>query len=165
MIGGTYRKKTEEEELYAVKVLGKKENEWNLNIDDNGLLSVQGLGCGFLKLSKRCVKMLYETEKKFYTSEKGTIKNICDCVVNEDNQFVSEDIIMGFKWTSLGEKVYLDTNINLVHVGHKAFTGNVNQWIKDWKIKLNQEIASQSGSLSKYFEQKKEDSDDTFKVL
>ncbi len=176
MIGGTYRKKTDEEELYAVKVLDEKTTKWNLNIKEDGLLEVQGLGCGFLKLSKRCVKSLFENEKKYYTSEKGIIKNICDCVINNDNNFVSEDITMGFKWTSLGEKVYLDTNINLIHVGQKAYSGDVAKWINNWKIKLESESSDpnheNSNNLSKYFEEKSnnknlnsEDEDDTFKVL
>lgn len=176
MIGGTYRKKTEEEELYAVKVLEENDLKWNLNIAKDGLLEVQGLGCGFLKLSKRCVKLLFETEKKYYTNGENIIKNICDCVINEDNNFVSEDIIMGFKWNALGEKVYLDTNINLVHVGQKAYSGDVAKWINNWKSKLNYQdshVNSESpNKLSKYFEKDSnnngltEDSeDDTFKVL
>lgn len=173
MIGATYRKKTEEEELYAVKVLGDKESDWNLNISNDGLLEVQGLGCGFLKLSNRCVKILFESEKRYYTNEKGIIKNICDCIINENNNFVSEDITIGFKWTNLGEKLYLDTTIDLVHVGYKAYKGNVAKWINDWKIKLeNRDKNSQSQSsekLAKYFDddpQTNNDSDDdTFKVL
>ena len=172
MIGGTYRKKTEEEELYAVKVLGDKELEWNLNISDDGLLEVQGLGCGFLKLSKKCVKMLFESEKKYYTNEKGIVKNICDCVINEDNNFVSEDITIGFKWTKLGEKLYLDTNIKLIHVGHKAYTGNVNEWLRNWKVKLESKSENKNESLEKlseYFDKDVDknidDDDDTFKVL
>lgn len=168
MIGATYRKKTDEEELYAVKVIGNKESEWNLNISDDGLLEVQGLGCGFLKLSKKCVRMLFESENKYYISEKGIIKNICDCTVNENNHFISEDIIIGFKWTKLGEKLYLDTNIKLTHVGQKAYTGDVNDWLKNWKIKLQSETEKNNiqseEKLSKYFD-KDVDDDDTFKVL
>lgn len=168
MIGATYRKKTDEEELYAVKVTGNTESDWNLDISKDGLLEVQGLGCGFLKLSKRCVKLLFENEKKYYKNEKGIIKNICDCVVNEDNNFVSEDITIGFKWTKLGEKLYLDTNIKLIHVGHKAYTGDVAEWLNNWKIKIQSKLERNNNKpqekLSKYFD-KNSDEDDTFKVL
>jgi hypothetical protein len=170
MIGGTYRKKTDEEELYAFKALEKDEN-FDLNIMNDGLLEVQGLGCGFLKLSKRCIKLLFESEKKYYNSEKGIVKNICDCIVNKNNNFVSEDITMGFKWTDLGGKLYLDTTIKLTHVGNKAYTGDVAEWLNNWKIKLqsNKNNARSSEELSKYFDQdlqnQNNEEDDTFKVL
>jgi hypothetical protein len=139
---------------------------------NDGLLEVQGLGCGFLKLSKRCVKLLYENEKKHYNCDKGIVKNICECTVNENDDFVSEDIIIGFKWTNLGEKLYLDTTIKLTHVGNKTYTGNVAEWLNNWKKRLqpneNKDLFSEK--LLKYFDQnslenKKIDEDDTFKVL
>lgn len=171
MIGGTYRKKTDEEELYAFKALENNIN-FNLNIQDDGLLEVQGLGCGFLKLSKRCIKLLFENEKEYYNGEKGAIKNVCDCVINKNNDFVSEDIILGFKWTDLGEKLYLDTTIKLVHVGNKAYSGDVFDWINNWKTKLqpNKNNDESSEKLSKYFENNQknkqiDEDDDTFKVL
>lgn len=155
MIGGTYRKKTEEEELYAFKVLGHNSLNWNLNYDENGLLEVMGLGCGFLKLSKRCYNKLWDSEKKFYLENNEPIKNICDCVVTDNNNFISEDITMCMKWLSLGEKCYLDTNISLSHTGSKEYNGNVKKWLDDWKIKLDinnqQENKAQPINLEKYF--------------
>ena len=176
MIGGTYRKKNDDEELYAFKALGENASNFNIVPDSNGILEVNGLGCGFLKLSKNCVKKLFENENEFYVSEKeGTrelTKNICACTINANNHFVSEDIIMGFKWQQMGGKVYLDTNIDLVHVGNKSYTGDVRKWLADWKTKFeNQGVVQQPTKnevLSKYFVaptiQQTVD-DDMFKVL
>ena len=61
---------------------------------------------------------------------------------------------------------YLDTNIKLIHVGHKAYTGDVAEWLKNWKIKLENgktEIQPED-KLAKYFD-KDVDEDDDFKVL
>jgi hypothetical protein len=184
MIGGAYRKKTDNEELYAFKALEKcfDKNSYDLSPDHMGILEVYGLGCGFLKLSKKCVTELWENEKEFYFEkvDNGTdpndeiIKNVCACIINEDNFFVSEDIILGRKWRKLGNKLYLDTNINCSHVGYKQFDGNVRKWIDDWRIKLMNPNDSES-TLSKYFDNSKSDSgqeknqdfidEDPFKVL
>jgi len=180
MIGGTYRKKTDNEILYAFKALGNDSKSYHITPDENGLLEVYGLGCGFLKLSKKCVRMLFENEPNYYTDgdESNTpriTKNICECFINENNHFVSEDIIIGHKWMKLGGKVYLDTNINLLHSGNKEYSGNVQQWLYDWKIKLGQindkHVVNES-LLKSYFQtvDSKNDNktnvdDDMFKVL
>lgn len=182
MIGGTYRKKTDNEELYAFKALGETSDNFNIVPDQDGLLEVAGLGCGFLKISKQCVKILFESEPKYYTdrdsSDEGPriTKGICDCVINSNNHFVSEDIIIGYKWMQLGGKVYLDTNIDLTHVGSKEYTGSVKKWLGEWKNKFNQQKLKQdvatkpsSGLFTKYFTnetpQKTDGEDDVFKVL
>jgi len=176
MIGGTYRKKNDDEELYAFKALGENSSNFNIVPDQNGLLAVNGLGCGFLKLSKKCVTSLFENETEYYTSEKEGVneitKNICACTINKEQHFVSEDIIMGFKWQQLGGAVYLDTTIDLVHIGSKAYTGDVRNWLNDWKIKFDNEKRNIDGKtelLSKYFtpptQSTNDVDDDTFKVL
>jgi len=138
MIGGAYRKKTDQEELYAFKALEKKfdKNNYDLMPDSNGILEVYGLGCGFMKLSKKCVKE-------------------------------------GRKWRELGNKLYLDTNINCTHIGYKQYDGDVKPWLEKWRsILMN---SDENVDLKKYFQQPKQgssenndvnaDDDDTFKVL
>lgn len=170
MIGGTYRKKTDNEELYAFKSLGENKDTFNIVPDSNGILEVSGLGCGFLKISKNCVTKMVESEKNFYSGEtdnNGNIKitkNICECVINTNNYFVSEDIILGYKWQQLGGKVYLDTTINLVHVGVKEYKGNVNQWLQNWKLKFdNESLTHTPTEITNYY--KPDINDETFKVL
>jgi hypothetical protein len=79
---------------------------------------------------------------------------------------------MGFKWQQMGGKVYLDTNIDLVHVGNKAYTGDVRKWLADWKTKFeNQGVVQQPTKnevLAKYFTSpvpQQTVDDDMFKVL
>ena len=160
MIGGGYRKKHDNEELYTFKVKGDTEDTFEIVPDDNGLLEVNGLGCGFLKLTRNCFSKLFENEIKSYTDDVTVTKMICDCVVNEQGHFISEDILLGFKWQNLGGKVYVDTNIDLIHVGNKEYKGSVKQWLKGWQVKFEK---TKEENLSKYF--KKSQPDDDFKVL
>ena len=160
MIGGGYRKKRDDEELYTFKVKENIKDEYEIIPDKDGLLEVNGLGCGFLKITKNCFKKLFENETKFYNDDEMITKMICDCVVNHEGHFVSEDIILGFKWQNLGGKVYVDTNIDLIHVGSKEYIGGVKRWLEEWQIKFGK---SNEEDLSKYF--KEASIDDDFKVL
>jgi len=168
MIGGGYRKKQDQEELYTFKVKGDTDETFEITPDSDGLLEVNGLGCGFMKLSKKCVNQLFETEPNYYTDGVQSVtKIICDCVVNDQKHFISEDIVLGFKWQNLGGKVYVDTNVELIHSGNKLYTGNVNKWLADWRekfVKQKQPTEITSEHLSKYFTQTKS-VDDIFKVL
>ena len=167
MIGGGYRKKQDAEELYTFKVKGDTEETFEITPDSDGLLEVNGLGCGFLKISSNCFKQLFESEPNYYTGNDGITKIISDCVVNDQKHFISEDIVLGFKWQQLGGKVYVDTNIELIHSGNKHYTGNVNTWLTNWRNKFDQQKQSKeitSEYLSKYFTQTKTE-DDFFKVL
>lgn len=148
MIGGGYRKKHDDEELYTFKVKGDTEETFEIVPDKDGILEVNGLGCGFLKISRNCFVKLFESENKSYTDGTTLTKMICDCIVNQDNHFVSEDIVLGFKWQKLGGKVYVDTNIDLVHVGNKAYEGSVKKWLEDWQVKLGR---TKPNLLNDYF--------------
>jgi hypothetical protein len=168
MIGGGYRKKQDEEELYTFKVKGDTDNTFEITPDNDGLLEVNGLGCGFLKLSKKCVDQLFENEPNYYVDCADDVtKIICDCVVNDQKHFISEDVVLGFKWQNLGGEVYVDTNIELIHSGNKHYTGNVNKWLANWRNKFaeQKQISKMTPEyLSKYFAQENKE-DDMFKVL
>ncbi len=131
LVGGTYRKKSLENEIYVLKV----KNE-NINIQNNGLLEVEGLGTGFLKMSKRCINKLYENAKVYSEDDaKKNKKMIFNVEIGKDGNFIGEDIFMCNLWKSLGEKLYLDTTITVGHIGDINFLGNFEKWISKNNIK------------------------------
>lgn len=140
MIGGAYRKKHDEEELYTFKVLRDENENLNLLPDKNGILEVLGFGCGFMKLSKKCVEALFDSEKNFYYLEAfdglKLIKNVFSCSVTDGNYLISEDITAGVKWRAIGGKAYIDTKIKLSHSGNKNYIGDVGKWLTDWDLKI-----------------------------
>jgi hypothetical protein len=169
MVGATYRKKIESEELYAFKCL-EKNGKFHITPDANGMLEVAGLGCGFLKLSRKAVKTLFEEESNLYhdasdpSNQKLITKSICECVLakqGDNTFFISEDIVMCMKWRNLGGKVWLDTNINCSHTGPKSFDSNLQSWLKEWEKKLS--INKPSIHLDKFIN--KFDSDKDFKLI
>lgn len=128
VVGGTYPKKNERGE-WPVKVVGDK-----IPIDpETKLLEVDALGTGFLRMSKKALQAIWETESKEYTGVHGAAKWICD-VSCENGEVVGEDIILCHKLQAAGFKIYLDPAMCCGHVGMKMYQGNFVQWLADNRV-------------------------------
>jgi glycosyltransferase involved in cell wall biosynthesis len=120
VIGGTYRKKTDDAELYTVKTN-------NLESKD-GLIKVDGLGMGFVKMSKKAVQALWDASQP-YQNEGRESRMICDIQI-VDGQLVSEDNVVTRKLADLGFDIWLDPRMTCCHIGTKKFYGNFEDFAK-----------------------------------
>ena len=127
VIGGTYRKKTDDAELYTVKTK-------SLEADD-GLVKVDGLGTGFIRLSKKAFTALWESGTP-YTNEGKEGRWVFDVKI-VDGQLVSEDNVMCAKLQELGFDVWLDPHMTCCHIGTKKFYGN----FEDFAQRLTAKVA------------------------
>jgi len=123
VIGGSLIKKTEKEG-YTVKLVDKKLKY----SEDKKLIEVDGVGTGFMKVSRFALEKLWEMSEE-YTSEGEKHRMVFDIKV-EDGDLISEDYIMCNKWKSLGYKVWLDPTVTCNHIGIKKFKGNFQNFIK-----------------------------------
>ena len=123
IVGGALIKKSDKEG-YTVK-LTDKDLKWS---EDKKLIQVDGVGTGFMKISRFALEKLWEISDP-YMSEGEEHRMICDIKV-ENGDLISEDYILGNKWKSLGYKVWLDPTITLNHIGTKKFKGNFNKFIE-----------------------------------
>lgn len=123
IVGAALVKKDDKKEGYTVKLLNKK-----LNCSEDGeLIEVDGLGTGFMRLTKFAVQKLWNISEVYY-SEGEEHRMICDIkVVNGD--LISEDYIIANKWRSLGYKVWLDTSFTINHIGYKKYQGDFKNFI------------------------------------
>ena len=120
VIGGTYRKKTDEAELYTVKTKDLTAIDW--------LIKVDGLGMGFLKMSKKAVQALWDASQP-YQNEGREGRMICDIQI-VDGQLVSEDNVVTRKLADLGFDIWLDPRMTCCHIGTKKFYGNFEDFAK-----------------------------------
>jgi len=120
VIGGTYRKKTDDAELYTVKTK-------DLTATD-GLIKVDGLGMGFVKMSKKAVQALWDVSQP-YQNEGREGRMICDIQI-VDGQLVSEDNVVTRKLADLGFDIWLDPRMTCCHIGTKKFYGNFEDFAK-----------------------------------
>lgn len=123
VVGGSLIKKTEKEG-YTVKLINKKLKY----SEDKKLIEVDGVGTGFMKVSRFALEKLWEISED-YTSEGEKHRMVFDIKV-EDGDLISEDYIMCNKWKSLGYKVWLDPTVTCNHIGIKKFKGNFQNFIK-----------------------------------
>lgn len=115
VVGGTYRKKTDDQELYTVKTK-------DLTVHPNGLIKLEGIGTGFVKLSRKAFKALWDASPE-YVNEGKIGRMICDVQII-DGQLISEDNVMCNKLLSLGFDIWLDPKMTCDHIGNKKFCGN-----------------------------------------
>lgn len=137
VVGGTYPKKSSIEE-YVVRQLQKKP------IDPNtGLLEVNGLGTGFVKLSKLAMQYLWDSSEMYIDPKDGKERRMIFDVVIKNQSLHSEDIYMFDKLIEGGFKVWLDPSITCNHSGPKKFTGDFKSWYDRTNILPLQQIKKQ----------------------
>lgn len=115
VVGGTYRKKTDTAEVYVGKAT-------SLAVCDNGLIQVDGLGTGFVKLSRKAFMALWDSSPE-YRNEGRVRRMVCDVAVI-DGELYSEDTVMFRKLNELGFECWLDPKMTCTHVGTKKFAGD-----------------------------------------
>ena len=122
-VGAAYRKKTDEQEVYTVRL-----SQLPPPVDEKtGLWKVDGIGTGFLRLSRKALTALWNASEE-YENEGRKCRWIFDvCVVNR--QLVSEDNIMCLKLKELGFPVLLDPSFTPTHIGTKKFRGDFAAYI------------------------------------
>ena len=114
VIGGTYRKKTDDAEMYVVKTQ---------NLETEGdLIKVDGLGTGFVKLSRKAFLDLWFNSQP-YLNEGREGRMVCDIQI-VDGQLCSEDVVLFQKLSKLEYDVWLCPWMTCVHIGTKKFYGN-----------------------------------------
>ena len=122
VVGGVYPKKTDEPQfpVHALKD--------GMKLEENGLIEVNGLPTGFLKISRDALKKVWDASTESQ-NEGRTCRMVFDIQV-QDGQLVSEDIVFCRKWQDLGGKVFVDPTMTCNHVGTKKYTGNFMEYIK-----------------------------------
>lgn len=123
IVGAALIKKADTEG-YTVKLLDKQ-LKWS---NDKKIIEVDGVGTGFMKVSKFALQKLWEVSSA-YTSEGQEHRMICDIRV-ENGDLISEDYIVCKKWQDLGYKVWLDPTITINHIGIKKYKGDFQSFIK-----------------------------------
>ncbi len=124
VVGGTCRKKTDDAEIYVAKTQ-------DLTYHKNGLIKCEGLGTGFVKLSRKAFMAVWEASPE-YQNEGKTRRMVCDVqVVN--GQLYSEDTVLFKKLRDAGFDCWLNPSMTCAHIGTKKFCGNMSAFLETLK--------------------------------
>jgi len=125
VVGGVYRKKIDDAELYAVRLSEPLEGD-----SRTGLMKVTGLATGFLRLSRKACLALWESSEPYTNGMLPNEKMIFDLKI-ENGELFSEDYVMSQKLIKLGFELWIDPRMCCVHIGPKSFVGHFIKWLED----------------------------------
>lgn len=137
--GGVYRAKTQALQ-YFVRYC---EDRPMLMADPaTGLLEVEGLPAGFLKLTRACVLRMVEAHADLWFYDRyapnARAWALFDFHLDKENHhYWGEDFIFCNRWRALGGKIWIDPDLTLKHVGKSnkegqapVFIGNLGHWLR-----------------------------------
>lgn len=100
----------------------------------NGLLQVDGVPAGFMRVSRVMLEKMVEQypDSEFYVE---TAPNQRAWALFADYRIgkhkMGEDYAFCRRWTDMGGKVWIDPEIKMGHVGYKTFHGHLGHWLKN----------------------------------
>lgn len=123
-VGGAVRKKSDVE-TYNVKAASSA-----IPIDpETGLMEVEGLGTGFIRLSRRAMLALWERSEE-YCDDYGKRNRWMFDVRPVNGRLVGEDIFVSMKLRDAGISIFLDPTITCSHIGSKKWDGDFSAWLE-----------------------------------
>jgi hypothetical protein len=121
--------KRSEQEAYNVRSIGGSPQ---IPVDPaTGLLVIDAVGTGFLRMSRKAVDALWDASVPYTVSgrENEPLRWIFD-VRPVDGLLISEDTLVCFKLRDLGFKIYLDPTMTCSHIGPKKWSGDFAKWLQ-----------------------------------
>lgn len=117
-------------DVVTVPVVNKSDSEMGYNVrlgndiqkDADGYIKIKKCGTGFLKLSRKVIVDLWDSNIELEFRNKK-LKNICEYTF-ENGTFVGEDITLTKKIKELGYDIWLNPKHTVYHIGNKMYKGN-----------------------------------------
>ena len=122
IVGGTYRKKGDKEEYVIRQFLPTPPNP------TTGLIEVQGLGTGFVKLSRTALNYLWSTSESYIDPKDNMERRLIFDIKIDNGYLMSEDISMFEKLRNGNFKLWLDPKMCCNHIGPYKFIGNFEKY-------------------------------------
>lgn len=128
VVGGAYPFK-KDDLRFPMKFMDKPSE-----LGPNGLMEVRGITPGFFRMSRRALERmtdLYRDELSFsdVSAPSGTSVMLFDNLCRANGVW-DEGFIFCERWRRLGEKVWVDPEIQMTHYGTKGFDGKLGDWLR-----------------------------------
>lgn len=128
-VGGAYRFKMDEEK-YPVGFLPNPKL-MGLVIEDKPLIEVQTLPGGFLSLSRNVFEKLKAAHPEREYEHFGRKAHCFFQMPFAHGILCGEDSYFCLEWAALGEKVYLDAELTLIHWDFNTpYAGHIGNWLR-----------------------------------
>lgn len=134
VVGAPVRKRTDAEEAYNIR-------SRTLPVPRDSstpLFIVDGIGTGFLKLSRRALLAVWESAEP-YVNNGQACRMVFDVRV-VDGRLMGEDVYLCEQLRALGFKIHVEATANVTHVGSKKFTGDFLSYLARLERGARQEV-------------------------
>lgn len=119
-----------EKDVVTVPVVNKGDQKIEYNVwlsndyqkDTDGYIKIEKCGTGFLKLTRKVIVDLWNTNIELIFRNKP-LKNICEYTF-DNGSFIGEDIALTKKIKELGYDIWLNPKHTVSHIGNKMYEGN-----------------------------------------
>jgi hypothetical protein len=120
-----------EKDVITVPVVNKGDKDISYNIwlpktpeidPTDGYVKVEKSGTGFLKLSRKVIVDLWESNTELNFRGKQ-LRNICEYTYS-DGEFIGEDITLSRKIKELGYTIWCNPHHTVSHIGNKMYKGD-----------------------------------------
>lgn len=119
-----------EKNVITVPVVNKGDKNIGYNVwlgenkekDTDGYIKIEKCGTGFLKLTRKVIVDLWNTNTELFFRNKS-LKNICEYTF-ENGSFIGEDIALTKKIKELGYDIWLNPKHTVSHIGNKMYKGD-----------------------------------------
>ena len=102
----------------------------NKRCKETNLLEVERVGTGFMMIKRELIKKLAKKYKKLIYKENGKKGYGMFETMIKNKELISEDYSFCERVREIGEKVYVDTDIQLTHTGGNIkFYGNYQKYL------------------------------------
>lgn len=138
VVGAAVRKKSDDAELYNVMAPSPFIEEDRAT----GLWVVDGIGTGFLRLSRKALQALWGGAAALEYEEDGRVNRMVFNVAVVNRRLVSEDNFMCDSLRSAGFKIHVDPRFTITHIGMKKFAGSFQRYVAALQRETSRALAS-----------------------
>lgn len=125
VVGGVYQRKSETRLDFTVK--------FGPRIEGRGeLMTAERVGTGFLRLRRDCLQALVTAHPEWQLTDERDPATPYYALFDTgiiNGSFVGEDFMFCDRWRQLGGEVLVDPGITLQHIGSKAFTAQLRDYL------------------------------------
>ena len=122
-----------DKDFVGAPVILKTSNNYNVSfkeVSKGELIKVESVGTGFLKISKKVAKDIWNISEEYKDGE--SFNRMAFEVKVVDGDIMSEDFMFCKKWKDLGGEIFIDPSINPYHIGSASYKGDFEEYVKSF---------------------------------
>lgn len=124
-------------DVVCLPVINKDDTQEKFNLyvdetvekDKDGYIKVRKAGTGFMKLSRKVIIDLWESNPEVVFRNKK-LKLVCDYTISQEH-FVGEDITLCRKLQELGYTIWANPDHTVSHMGPKMYSGDFESYLNE----------------------------------